>query len=98
MCKMYAHNLYCHFEKNLGECKQVHCEKVKAAHDYIVSCDKGKIPVKYKMIEQFLLPKHEDLSYQKDMVLKVRKHLLNRYPAYPNPKEVKRAQEMEEKE
>ena len=35
MCKYFAHGYPCNWMKRFGNCKQVHSEEVKAAHDYI---------------------------------------------------------------
>ena len=52
MCKFFAHGHTCNWMKRFGDCKQVHSEEVKAAHDYI--CER-------KQNEQY--PSIEDIKF-----------------------------------
>ena len=76
MCKFFAHGYPCNWMKRFGNCKQVHSEEVKAAHDYICqSKTNDQLPNADDI--KFLLSRKGKLT---EIQMKVNQRLLNIYP------------------
>ena len=57
MCRYYGHHTQCLFMNKFGNCKYVHSEDVRNAHQYIRDSLKEKIFIKKEEITNKLNPK-----------------------------------------
>ena len=89
MCKYFAHGYQCTWTKRYGNCKQVHSEEVKAAHDYICTMKKeDQLPNTDDIV--YLLSRKGKLN---ELQTKVNQRLLNTYPRELSEDEIKRIRE-----
>ena len=94
MCKHFAHGYTCTWMKRFGNCKMVHSDEVKAAHDYVKKHRQDdKLPIAEEI--KFLLSRKCKLN---EIQTKVNQRLLNIYPPELSMIELKRVKEDEMKD
>ena len=57
MCKYYGHHIQCQFMRKFCNCKYVHAEDVRDAHEYIKGCIQEEITINKEKIINRLNPK-----------------------------------------